>query len=89
MLQPQQLFGRFFYEDFDGILIAEPVASGDCVVSVVIQCVSRLDYRRSATLGGNRVAAHRVNLGDDRYAEIGIGLGHGNGSSKAGPTAAD
>src|SRR5207253_3872407 len=89
VLQPQQLFWRLFYENFDGILVAEPVAARDSVVSVVIQCVSRFDYRGSATLGRNGVATHRVNLGDDRYAETGASLGHSNGSSKAGPTAAD
>src|SRR5436190_2184428 len=80
---------RFFYEDFDGILVAEPIAAGDGVVSVVIQCVSRFDYSGSATLGRNCVATHRVNLGDHGHAEIGIGLGHGNGRPQAGTAPSD
>ena len=34
------------------------------------------------------MAAHGVNLGNYRDAEVGIGLGHGDGSSQSGPTSA-
>src|SRR6266849_3042992 len=89
VLQPQQLFWRLFYENFDGILVTEPVATGDGVVGVVVQRIPRFDYPRSSAFGRNCVAAHRVHLGDHGHTEIGIGLGYGNGSSKAGTTAAD
>src|SRR5207244_8272926 len=62
VLEPQQLLRRLFYENFDGILIAEPVATGDGVVGVVIQRVPRLDYPCSPAFRRNRVAAHGVNL---------------------------
>src|SRR5207302_513942 len=46
VLEPQQLFRRLFYENFDGILIAEPVAAGDGIVGMVIECIPRFDYPR-------------------------------------------
>jgi hypothetical protein len=42
VLEPQQLLRRFFYENFDGILVAEPVAAGDGVVGVIIQRIPGL-----------------------------------------------
>ena len=89
MLEPQQFFRRFFHENFDGILVAQPVAAGDGVVGVVIQRIPTFDYPRSSAFGRNRVAAHRVNLRDHGHTEFGIGLGYGNRGSKAGAAAAD
>src|SRR5262249_25635093 len=89
MLEPQQFFRRLSYENFDGILVAKPVATRDGVVGMVVQRILRLDYPGGPAFGRNRVATHRVNLRNHSYPEFGIGLGHGDGSSKAGATAAD
>ena len=66
VLQAQQLLGRFLDEGLDRVLIAQPVAAGDGVVGVLVEAVvGRIDAG-GAALGRDRVAAHRVHLGDDR-----------------------
>ena len=89
VLQPEQLLGGFLDEGLDGVLVAQPVAAGDGVVGVFVEAVVRADHGRGAALGRDRVAAHRVDLGDDGDAEPGVGLGDGDGRAQPGPAAAD
>jgi hypothetical protein len=89
VLQPEHLLGSFLDEGFDGVLIAQPVAAADRVVDVVLQRVVALDDGRRPALGGHRVRSHRVDLGDQRDAQAGVGLGGGDGGADAGGAAAD
>ena len=79
MLQPEELFRGFLDERLDGILIAQPVASGNGVVGMLVEAVVRGDDTRRAPLGRDGVAAHRVDLGNNRDAEMGMGLGDRQG----------
>src|SRR5207302_10821583 len=89
VLESQQLFGGFLHEGFHGILIAQPVPTGNRVVGMIGQGVAGFDYRSSAALGGNGVAAHRVNLGDHSDIEAGIHLRDSNRGAETGPAATD
>jgi len=51
VLQAQQLFGSFFYEELDGIFVAEPVAAGDGVIGMIVEGVARLDDASGPSLG--------------------------------------
>ena len=62
VLKSQELLRRFSYKGLDGILIAEPVAAGDCVVTMVVERVVGLSHTGSAAFGGNGVAAHGIDL---------------------------
>jgi hypothetical protein len=55
-------------EEVDDVLLAQPVAAGHGVVEVRLQAVVRLRHRGGAALGRDGVAAHRVDLGDQRHA---------------------
>jgi hypothetical protein len=65
---------RLLDERLDGVLVAQPVAAGDGVVGVLVERVVRTDDAGRAALGRDRVAAHRVDLGDDGDAEARIGF---------------
>ena len=82
VLQPEELFRGFLDERLDGILIAQPVASGNGVVGMLVEAVVRGDDTRRAPLGRDGVAAHRVHLGNNRDAEMGMGLGDGEGGAQ-------
>jgi hypothetical protein len=88
VLQPQQFPGCLGHERLDRVLVAQPVAAGDGVVGVLVEAVDVLDDRGRAAFGRDRVAAHRIDLRDDRDAEVRVGLGDGDGRAQAGPTAA-
>jgi hypothetical protein len=77
------------HEVLHDVLLAQPVAAGHGVVEVVLQAVVRLGHGGSATLGRHRVAAHRVDLRDQRDAQRRIGLGHRDGGSQAGAAGTD
>src|SRR2546428_7568279 len=87
VLESQQLFGGFLHEGFHGILIAQPVPTGNRVVGMIVQGVAGFDYRSSAALGGNGVAAHRVNLGDHSDIEAGVYLPGSKRGAGDGPPA--
>src|SRR5437879_3210313 len=70
-------------------VIAQPVPTGNRVVGMIVQGVAGFDYRSSAALGGNGVAAHGVNLGDHRDIEAGIHLRDSNRGAETGPAATD
>jgi hypothetical protein len=60
-------------------LIAQPIATGDGVIGVLVEGVVRGDYSCSAALCRDRVAAHGIHLGDYGDAEVGVGFRDGNG----------
>jgi hypothetical protein len=88
VLEPDQLPRGFGDEGLDGRLIAQPVPAGDGVVGVLLQAVARPDDPGRPALGRDGVAAHRVDLGDDRHAQPRVGLRDGDGGAQSGPAAA-
>jgi hypothetical protein len=48
------------------------------------KAVVRLDHAGGAALGGAGVAAHRIDLGDQRNAQRRFGFGEGNGGAQTG-----
>src|SRR5205823_1619152 len=78
----EQLLGGLLDEGLDGVLVAEPVAAGDGVVGVLVAAVVQGDDAGRPALGGDGVAAHRVDLGDDGDAQLRVGLGDGDGGTK-------
>src|SRR5207247_10004325 len=69
-------------------LIAEPIAPRDGVVGVLVEAVSWLDHRRRAALRRDRVAAHRIDLGDHGYAKLRARLDDSDRRAKASASAA-
>src|SRR5208337_1197368 len=82
--QLQQLLRRFLDERLNRILIAEPVAARDRVVGVFIQTVVGFCYSGRAALGGNRVAAHGIDLGNYGNAELRIDFGGSDRGAQSG-----
>ena len=66
------------------VLLAQPVAAAHGVVEVVLEAVVRPRHGGRAAFGRDRVAAHRVDLGDQRHHEGGIGFCHGYRCAQAG-----
>src|SRR5260370_869405 len=62
MLQPHQLQGNLYNEDLYRVLVAQPIATRNGVVSVVVQTVFRKMDASSAAFGRDGVAVHRVHL---------------------------
>ncbi len=84
VLQLQQFLGRLVDEVFDAILVGEPVATAHGIVEVHVEAVIRLDHAGGSAFRGAGMAAHRVDLGDQRNAKFGGGLGEGDGGSQTG-----
>ena len=76
-------------EIIDYVLVAQPVAAGDGVVEMIIERIVGLYHGSGATLGRNRMAAHWVDLRDQRDREPGVGFCGGNRRPKARPASAD
>ncbi len=79
--QPQcsslhHLFVRVGYEVFDDILLAQPVAAADGIVEMVVEAVVGPRHAGGPAFRGHGVAAHRVDLGDQRDFQCRIGLGN-------------
>ena len=89
VLQLQQFQWRGIDEQLDRVLVAEPVTAGDGVVEMVVQAVIVLDDAGGAAFGGDRVAAHRIDLGDQRQRKGRIGLGHRNSRAQSGAAGPD
>src|SRR5262249_8201661 len=83
VFEAKQLFRGLLDEGLDGVLVAQPVAAGDGVIGVFVAAVIRRADAGRPPPGGDGVAAHRVDLGDDRDAELRVGLGDGDGGTKA------
>src|SRR5262249_39557687 len=64
-------------------LITQPVSARNRVVGMLVERVAGLDDTRSASLGGNRMAPHRVNLRNHRYIEFWIEFGDSYRGSEA------
>ena len=86
---PHRVVHLFAHEGFNGILIAQPVPAGDGVVTVLIERVVSFHHPGRSAFGRDGVAAHGINLGDDRHAELGIGFRNGNRGAQSGATAAN
>ena len=89
MLHLQQLERSRVDEQLDRVLVAQPVAAGDGVVEMIVQAVVVLDHAGSAALGGHRVAAHRIDLREQRDPQRRIGLDRRDRSAQAGAAGAD
>ena len=76
MLELHHLLVRVGHEVLDHVLFAQPVAAPNRVVEVMLQAVVRLRDRGRAAFGRHRVAAHRIDLGNQRHRERRIRLGH-------------
>ncbi len=74
VLEAGQLLGRLLDEVLDDVLVAEEVRALHGVVAVHLEGVVVAGDGRRAALGGDGVAAHRVDLRDDGDAGVGIGL---------------
>jgi hypothetical protein len=85
----EKFLRRFFYEGFDGVLIAEPVAAGDGVVGVFVERIVGFDYAGGAAFRGDGVAPHGIDLGDDSDFEVGIEFGYSYGGAEASTTTSD
>jgi hypothetical protein len=88
VLHAEQLPRRLLHEHLDGLLVAEPVATGNRVVRVLVEAVVGGNRARGASFGGDRVAPHRINLGHDRDVEAWIEFGDGNSGAQTGAAAA-
>ena len=89
VLQLDELARGLVDEDFDGVLISQPVGAADGVVDVVFAGVVGLDDGGHAPLGGHGVAAHGVDLGHQANGEIGTGFHNRHCGAQPGPTGAD
>jgi hypothetical protein len=79
----------FLDEGFDGVLIAEPIAAGNGVVGVFVERVVGFDDAGGAAFGGDSVAPHGINLGDDGDFEVGVNFGYSYGGAEASTTTSD
>ena len=66
VLQLHQFVGGLIDKQLNGVLIDKPVPAGDRVEDVIFETVMVLDDCRRTTLSGHRVAAHRIDLADQR-----------------------
>ncbi len=87
VLEVEDLLGRLAAHDLDRVLVAEVVGALDGVEGVGLPRVAGIERRVDPALGGVRVRAHRVDLGDDpdRHAR----LRRGQGCALAGEAGAD
>ena len=89
VLEQRQLLGGLLDEVPDHVLVAEEIGALHGVEAVHLERVVGPRDRRRAALGGDGVAAHRVDLGDERDRDLGIGLDRGDRGAQAGAAAAD
>ena len=89
MLHLHELARSLVDEQLDRVLIAQPVAARDGVVEMVVEAVVVLDHPGSAAFGGDRVAAHRVDLREQRDPQRRIRLDRRDRSAHAGAASAD
>ncbi len=83
MLELHHLLGAMGDKIVDGVLLAKPIAAANRVVEMVLQAVVRLHHAGGSAFGGNGVAAHRIDLRDQRHGQRWIGFRHGNGRSQS------
>ena len=63
VLELDQLARRLFDKVFDDVLLAQPVATADGVVEVIVEAIGRFFHTSGAAFGSHGVATHRVHLG--------------------------
>src|ERR1700730_3916000 len=90
VFQLDHFTGCFLDEGFDHVLVAQPIGPRHGVISVTVQAVIGFDDRRSASLGSNRMAAHRIHLGNHGNAKLRVRLAQFNrGPQPCSPAADD
>ena len=83
VLHLDHLERRLPHEHLDHVLVGQVVAALDGVEGVPVEAVGLPKHGRAAALGGDRVAAHGIDLGDHRHAQFGVGLGGRDGRPDA------
>ena len=76
-------------EIVDDILLAQPVASGDGVVKMVLKAIVILGNGCGPPFCSDRMAAHRIDFRNQGDFGIGVGLGGGDSGAKACPAGAN
>ena len=89
VLHLHHLLVRVGDEVLDHVLLAQPVAAGDGVVEMMFQAVVRLRHRGRAAFRRHRVAAHRIDLGDERDGQRRIRFGNRDRGAQARAAGAD
>jgi hypothetical protein len=89
VLQLDHLVGGVVDEVLDYVLLTQPVTTGDGVVEVVFQGVVITDDACGAAFGGHRVAAHRIDLGDQGDLQLRVGFCNGDCGTQATATGTD
>lgn len=89
MLHAGQFSWRLLDKVINRVLIAQPIATGKRVVEMIVETVLVLGTARGATLGGDSVGTHQIDL--EQQSDIGIGVffGDGDGSPETGTASAD
>src|SRR5262245_10886928 len=54
----------FLHKSFNGVLIGYKVGSKNSVLRVKVEAIILAKHRRGSSLGGNRVASHGINFGN-------------------------
>ncbi len=89
VLELEQFLGCLMHEIFDAILVGEPVAAAHRIVEMRVEAVVRLDHAGRAAFRRAGVAAHGIDLGDQRDAKFRIGFREGDCGSQSGAAGAD
>ena len=89
VLELDHFFGAVRDEIIDNVLVAQPVAARDGVVEMILEGVVRPHHAGGATLGGDGMAAHRVDFRDQRDLESGVDFGCGDRGPQARAAGAD
>ena len=89
MFQLGHLGRRFVHEQFDRVLIGQPVTAADGVSKMIFEAVVALDDCRGTAFSCHRMAAHRVDLAYQRNAEAGVDFGDGDGRPQPRTTSTD
>ena len=89
VLQLHQFFGAVCNEIIDDILVAQPVPADDGVFKMLVEAIVCLRHAGGATLGGDCVAAHWIDLGDQSNRKPGVCIGRSNRSPQARATSPD
>src|SRR3989475_4001947 len=76
-------------EELDRVLVGEEVGSLDRVERVQLQRIVVPEDRRGPSLGGHRVAPHRVDFRHDGDREVGVRLGRRDRRAQSGRAPAD
>ena len=84
MFEPRQLLRGLLDEVLDDVLIPEEVGALDRVVAVHLEGIVFSFDGGGPALGGDRVAPHGVNLGDQRDGNVGIRFDGGDRGAQAG-----